>query len=176
MGHAIEWFVALTSLTVGASHVVQAGAWVEVYDRLHRQGRPGAFINGGLSLAVGAAVVAGHGAWSWPGGVLTAFGWLSVLKGAICFIAPDAGLRSMARAPSPVALQGRRRGLDGDRRVGRMLPLARRAFGLTRRGPTGGPRCHSPGGGSNSPPARVPSAFQTAGWIVSVTKWTEPSA
>lgn len=101
MGHAIEWFIALTSLTVGASHVVQADVWVEVYDRLHRQGRPGAFINGGLSLAVGAAVVAGHGAWSWPGGVLTAFGWLSVLKGAICFIAPDAGLRSMARAPSP---------------------------------------------------------------------------
>ena len=74
MEHAVEWFVALTSLTVGASHILRSDAWVEVYGLLHRIGRPGAFVNGALSLVTGAAVVAGHGAWSWPGGVLTAFG------------------------------------------------------------------------------------------------------
>src|SRR4051812_28955425 len=59
MERAIEGFLAVTSLTVGASHFLRADAWVEVYDALHRLGRPGAFANGGLSLLVGAAVVAG---------------------------------------------------------------------------------------------------------------------
>jgi hypothetical protein len=53
-----------------------------------------------LSLVPGAAIVAGHGAWSWPGGVLTAFGWLLVVKGGVCFLAPDQALRSMERSPS----------------------------------------------------------------------------
>jgi hypothetical protein len=97
---AVEWFMAVTSLVIGASHVVRADDWVEVYRRLHRAGRPGAFANGALHLVAGAAVVAGHGGWTWPGAVLTAFGWLMVLKGLICFLAPDMALRSMARAPS----------------------------------------------------------------------------
>lgn len=100
MSRAIESFVAITSLVIGASHVVRADDWVEVFGRLHRAGRPGAFVNGALSLVMGAAVVAGHGAWSWPGAVLTAFGWLMVLKGAVCFLAPDRALASMGRAPS----------------------------------------------------------------------------
>jgi uncharacterized protein YjeT (DUF2065 family) len=102
MERAIEAFVALTSLIVGASHIVRRDAWVEAYGRLSRNGRPGAFVNGGLSLAPGAAIVAGHGAWSWPGGVLTAFGWLLVVKGLIGFLTPDLALRSMERAPSRV--------------------------------------------------------------------------
>jgi hypothetical protein len=100
MERAIEGFVALTSLIVGLSHIVWAEAWVDVFGRLHRAGRPGAFFNGALSLVPGAAIVAGHGAWSWPGGVLTGFGWLLVAKGATCFLAPDIALQSMGRAPS----------------------------------------------------------------------------
>jgi hypothetical protein len=100
MERAIETFIALTSLIIGASHIVRAGTWVEVYGRLHRLGRPGAFANGALSLAIGSAVVAGHRVWSWPGGVLTTFGWLLVAKGVLCFVAPDIALRSMERAPS----------------------------------------------------------------------------
>lgn len=103
MERAIDCFVALTSLIVGASHVVWPDAWVEAFGRLHRNGRPGAFFNGALSLVPGAAVVAGHGAWSWPGGIVTAFGWLLVAKGAICFLAPDVALRSMGRPPSRAA-------------------------------------------------------------------------
>src|SRR6478735_6448144 len=45
---AVEWFVAITSLVVGASHVVRAGDWVEAFGRLHRGGRPAAFVNGAL--------------------------------------------------------------------------------------------------------------------------------
>ena len=100
MERAVEWFVAVTSLVIGASHVLRADDWVEVFARLHHAGRPGAFANGALHLVTGAAVVAGHGGWSWPGAVLTAYGWLLVLKGLVCFLAPDLGLRSMERNPS----------------------------------------------------------------------------
>jgi hypothetical protein len=105
MEHAIEGFVAITSLIVGASHLVWADAWVEVFRAMHRGGRPAAFANGGLSLVPGAAIVAGHWAWSWPGGVLTAFGWLLVAKGLIGLLAPNLALRSMERGPSPAGFR-----------------------------------------------------------------------
>lgn len=95
MERAVEWFVAVTSLIVGCSHIFRATDWVEVFARLHRIGRPGAFINGGLSLVTGAIIVAGHPVWTWPGVALTVFGWLMVAKGAVCFLAPDKALRSM---------------------------------------------------------------------------------
>lgn len=97
MERAVEWFVVLTGTVVGLSHLVRPGDWAAAFRQLHGCGRPGAFANGGLTLAAGAVVVAGHGSWAWPGAVLTAFGWLLVAKAAICFLTPDRALRSMAR-------------------------------------------------------------------------------
>jgi uncharacterized protein YjeT (DUF2065 family) len=97
MPEATEWFVAITAFVVGASHVARPRDWAEAFRQLHRCGRLGAFINGGLSLTTGAVVVAGHWSWVWPGGVLTGFGWLLVVKGLLCLLAPDKALRSMAR-------------------------------------------------------------------------------
>ena len=102
MAEAVERFVAITALVVGASHVARPRDWAEAFRQLHRCGRPGAFANGGLSLITGAVVVAGHGSWAWPGAVLTGFGWLLVVKGLFCLLSPDMALRSMARgAESP---------------------------------------------------------------------------
>ena len=100
MERAVEWFVAVTALAVGASHILRPGDWAEAFSQLHRCGRPGAFVNAALSLVPGAAIVAGHASWAWPGAVLTAFGWLLVAKGLICLLAPDMALRSMARGAS----------------------------------------------------------------------------
>jgi hypothetical protein len=97
MEQAIEWFVAVTSLIVGLSHLLRPADWAEAYRQLHQGGRPGAFVNGGLHLVAGAAIVAGHGSWVWPGAVLTAFGWLLVAKAIVCFLAPGLALRSMER-------------------------------------------------------------------------------
>src|SRR4051794_29366462 len=91
-----EWFVLITSLIVGCSHILRAGDWVDVYAALARAGRPGALANGGLSLVPGAALVAGHEVWVWPGVDLTLFGWLLVAKAAVNFLAPEHALRSMA--------------------------------------------------------------------------------
>src|SRR3954452_2158701 len=81
---AAEWFVLLTAPVVGLSHVVHRRAWVEAYAALSRLGRPGAFVNGGLSLAPGAALAAAHPVWSGAGVVLTLLGWALVVKGTIC--------------------------------------------------------------------------------------------
>ena len=97
MERATEVYAFLTCLIVGLSHVVQRRAWVETFAALHRMGRPGAFANGAISLATGSVFAATHPVWSGPETVLTALGWLLVAKGAGCFLAPDAALRSMAR-------------------------------------------------------------------------------
>jgi hypothetical protein len=97
MERAVEWFVAVTAAIIGLSHLLRSDDWAEAFRQLHRCGRPGAFANGALSLVPGAAVVAGHQSWAWPGAVLTAFGWLLIAKAAVCFLAPDKALRSMER-------------------------------------------------------------------------------
>lgn len=95
MEQATEWFIAITMLIVGLSHLLRPSDWAEVFRLLSEFGRPGAFINGGLALAPGATFVACHRSCEWPGVLLTGFGWLLVVKGAICLIAPDRALQSM---------------------------------------------------------------------------------
>jgi uncharacterized protein YjeT (DUF2065 family) len=96
MATPVEWFVLITSFVIGLSHAFQPDAWRQVYAALVRAGRPGAFANGALSLLAGAVIAAGHPVWTRPGVLLTAFGWLLVAKGAVCFLAPDRALASMS--------------------------------------------------------------------------------
>ena len=96
MEQAAEWFVAVSSLVISASHLLRPADWAEAYRRLHQLGAPGAFVNGGLYLLPGAAIVGAHPSWAWPGAVLTGLGWLLVAKAALCFLAPGLALRSMA--------------------------------------------------------------------------------
>lgn len=97
MERAVEWFIAITSLIIGLSHVLRPGDWAEAFRRLHAIGRSGAFINGGLSLGPGVLILVAHPTWTWPGIILTAFGCVLMLKGFVCFIFPDKALISMAR-------------------------------------------------------------------------------
>jgi hypothetical protein len=107
MERSVEWFFAITAVVVGVSHVLRSADWAEAFRQLHGCGRGGAFVNGGLSLIPGAAIVAGHGSWAWPGGLVTLFGWLLVAKGVVCLILPDKALQSMARgAGSPRGFVG----------------------------------------------------------------------
>src|SRR5262245_65712651 len=102
MERSVEWFLAITATVVGLSHVLRSADWAEAFRQLHGLGRAGAFVNGGLSLIPGAAIVAGHGSWVWPGAPVTLFGWLLVAKGVVCLVLPDKALQSMARgAGSP---------------------------------------------------------------------------
>ncbi len=96
MQQAIEVFAAVNFLIIGVSHVVAHRAWAEFFVALHRQGRPGAFANGFLSLFTGTLIVAFHNVWTGIPVVLTLIGWGMVLKGAVVFVMPDWGLRSIA--------------------------------------------------------------------------------
>lgn len=84
MKHAVARYLAVTLLVIGASHLLRPRGWAKAFRRLHSCGRAGAFVNGGLSLASGAVVGAGHSSWAWPGTALTGFGWAMVAKNAIC--------------------------------------------------------------------------------------------
>jgi hypothetical protein len=109
MESAVEWIVAVTAAVVGVSHLIRPSDWAVAFGQLHRCGRPGAFINGALSLIPGAMIIAGHRGWQWPGAVVTAFGWALVLKAAICFLTPDKALRSMefgSRSPRSFVVAG----------------------------------------------------------------------
>ena len=90
MEQAIQTFAAINFLVIGLSHVVQHRAWAEFFILLHRQGRPGAFANGFLSLLMGTLIVAFHNVWSGIPVVLTVLGWSFVLKAAVVFVVPDA--------------------------------------------------------------------------------------
>jgi hypothetical protein len=99
MERATQVFVLVTGAVIGLSHILQARTWTELFAALARQGRLGAFANGGLSLVAGAAIVAGHGTvWTGPAMALTLLGWALVAKGAVAFLAPDLALRSMTKA------------------------------------------------------------------------------
>lgn len=97
MERAIEIFAAINLFVIGVSHVFQHRAWAEFFVQLRKQGRPGAFANGFLSLFTGSLIVAFHPVWSWPGIVLTVIGYAMVLKATVIFARPDWGVASMGR-------------------------------------------------------------------------------
>ena len=97
MERAIEIFAALNFVFMGLSHVVRHRAWAEFFVLLHRQGRPGAFAHGFLSLFTGTLIVAFHNVWSGLPILLTITGWLFVVKSIVVFLFPDVEVRSLGR-------------------------------------------------------------------------------
>jgi hypothetical protein len=94
---AVEVFVAVGLFGVGLSHVVQPLAWVEFFVWLRGQGRGGVFLEGLLSLNLGALVVAFHNVWAGLPVVVTVLGWGLVLKGLVRLVAPGVSLRVYER-------------------------------------------------------------------------------
>ena len=97
MEREIESFVAVSFIVVGLSHMLWPREWVEFFLWLRSGGVRGVFANGMLSLTFGALVVAFHNTWSGAASVITAIGWLQVLKGATSLLAPRLAMRSLER-------------------------------------------------------------------------------
>ncbi|MBL8300069.1 MAG: hypothetical protein JNN30_17145 [Rhodanobacteraceae bacterium] len=94
MEQATQVFAAIYCFGIGLSHIAQPRAWIEFFTWLREKGRPGAFVEGFLSLGFGALVVAFHNVWSGMPLILTLLGWGQVLKGLARFAAPQLGLRA----------------------------------------------------------------------------------
>lgn len=88
--------VGLAFLAVGLSHLLRPKGWYQFFAMLRRQGAPGAFINGMISLSFGVIIVGFHGTqWTgWQAGV-TFVGWAQVFKGTLHICFPSYSLRMM---------------------------------------------------------------------------------
>lgn len=97
MENAVERLAGLTLLAVGLSHLLRPRGWVEFFAQLRAKGVPGAFIDGMMSLALGAVIVGFHGSqWTGWAAVTTCLGWGQLAKGIVHLCFPAYSLRSMA--------------------------------------------------------------------------------
>src|SRR5829696_4205389 len=97
MERAVELFAAVHCVVIGLSHLTQPRVWVDFFLLLREKGHAGVFVNGFLSLGFGSILVAFHNVWEGLPIVLTLFGWAQVVKGGLCFVVPQLGLRSLGR-------------------------------------------------------------------------------
>lgn len=96
MTRAVEIFVFVNFLVIGASHLFQPHEWVSFFKVLRSFGRAGALANGFLSLSFGSIIVAFH--WVWEGGIaimITCVGVAQIIKSIVAFVAPELSLRMM---------------------------------------------------------------------------------
>ncbi len=98
MEREVQVFVAILLLVVGGSHVLQSRAWSEFFSVLSARGVTGNFVNALLSLGTGGFIVAFHQVYDGVPLLLTVYGWLSLAKAALYFLAPGIGLRSIKKA------------------------------------------------------------------------------
>lgn len=98
MEQATQTFAAVTFLVIGLSHLLQPRVWATYFQGLAAQGPRGAFVEGFLCLSFGGIIVGFHNVWHGPALGLTLIGWGQVLKGLSRFVAPELGVRVMAKA------------------------------------------------------------------------------
>ncbi len=97
MERSIEILIALSLLTMGASHILQPRAWAEFFIDLRERGNVGVLWTAFLHFPVGVIVVAFHPVWSGIPLLVTLLGCGWTLKGVIYFCFPSIGQRQLAR-------------------------------------------------------------------------------
>jgi hypothetical protein len=105
MVKSVELFAAIYFTALGLSHLLQPAVWIEVFTHLRALGRGGVFLEGLMSLALGAFIVAFHPVWSGMAAFLTIVGIAQVLKGTLRLVAPAVGLRAYERASNSGAVR-----------------------------------------------------------------------
>jgi hypothetical protein len=93
----VEIFAALTYFTLGLSHIVQPGAWAELFLLLKSQGKAGVFLDGFINLLLGAIIVSFHNVWHGLAMVVTIIGWGQFIKGLRIMVLPQIHLNQIER-------------------------------------------------------------------------------
>jgi len=95
----VEALLAVPSVLMGLSHVLQPAMWREYFVRLRAEG-PAALVTRTFVLELWPAllIVVFHQAWSGPQVVITVYGHLLLLKIVLSMLAPAIGLRSLDMA------------------------------------------------------------------------------
>jgi hypothetical protein len=97
MERAVEIFAVIHFTIAGLSHALRPQAWVEFFSWLHARGHAGVFVHGFISLGFGSVIVAFHHVWTGIPAVLTAVGWLYLVKATLCFLLPETQMLTLGR-------------------------------------------------------------------------------
>lgn len=95
MEAAIERLSALSLFVIGLSHILAPAAWTEFFLIVKRQGKAAGLINAFVHFPIGAMIVSFHWTWDGPAAVVTLYGCLLTLKGAVLFACPSLVERSL---------------------------------------------------------------------------------
>jgi len=95
MEHAVEIFAVVHLTVMGFSHILAPRAWAEFFVMLRKQGRPGVFMVGFMSLYFGSIIAAFHNVWEGLPMILSLLGWAQVVKATAYFVYPAYGLRML---------------------------------------------------------------------------------
>jgi hypothetical protein len=95
---AIELFALLNFTVIGLSLLFRPLPWTRFFEWLRREGEAGALAYGFICLSFGSLIVAFHQVGHGLLAILTAAGWLEVVLGILCLLAPAAGLGILAVA------------------------------------------------------------------------------
>ena len=97
MERGVETVMAISSLVIGASHLLQPRAWVAFFVMLREKGEAGVFIDGFLYLPFAAFILAFHNVWGGLPTIVTVMGWGYLIKSVLRFCWPQQGLRMLQR-------------------------------------------------------------------------------
>ena len=93
----IERLAALSFIIVGLSHITAPRAWTRFFIDMRGAGEAAGLLNAYVHMPLGVLIVAFHPVWEGPALLVTLVGWALTMKGALYFLWPAFGERSMAR-------------------------------------------------------------------------------
>jgi hypothetical protein len=95
----VEAAMCVGCILMGLSHMLQPQMWRDYFDGLYKAGAAGVVKRTfALELWPALIIVILHPVWSWPGIVLTLYGWILLAKCTVSVLAPEIGLRSLEMA------------------------------------------------------------------------------
>lgn len=94
----ILWIAASVFTLLGLTQLYAWQWWLAYFAALAARGPHAIRVHGLAVATVGMAIIVLHNVWSGAATVLTLAGWLFMAEGALCVIAPGAGLASMSNS------------------------------------------------------------------------------